>query len=142
MSLFYKRVTLVVADIDRSLKVYQDILGFTINYINESAYSYPVFKIPKEAKIRFAAMDSPTQERTLGFTEVKGCDLPKPRTPIMSASVIKVADLKGAIEKIQALGLETADPTTDSNDNFTFLEQSFIDFDGHLIVLYELLPNE
>jgi len=144
MSLLYKRVTLVIADIDRSLKIYRDILGFTVNMIKDSAedsYSYPVFKIPKSAKIRFAALDSPTQERTLGFTEVKGIELPKPTAPIMTASVIKVEDLKGVIEKVKALGLETTEPETDSNDNFTFLEQAFIDFDGHLIVLYEILPN-
>jgi len=144
MSLHYKRITLVVADLNRSLKVYQDILGFTINYLKDSAsdsYSYPVFKIPKQAKIRFATLDSPNQERTLGLTEVTGCALPKPSAPIMSASVIRVEDLRGIIEKIKSLGLETAEATTDSNENFTFLEQSFIDFDGHLIVLYEMLPN-
>jgi len=73
MSLLYKRVTLVVVDIERSLTIYQDILGFTINYIKDSAadsYSYPVFKIPKEAKIRFGVLDSPSQERTTGLTEI------------------------------------------------------------------------
>ncbi len=141
MSLFYKRVTLVVADMERSLKVYGDILGFKTNYIKDSAddsYSYPVFKIPKNAKIRFGAFDSPTQERTLGLTEVKGCELPKPSGVIMSASVIKVENLSTVIGKIKALGLETTELTTDSNDHFSFSEQAFIDFDGHLIVLYEI----
>ena len=144
MSLLYKRVTLVVADIERSLQVYRDILGFQINSLTDSSddsYSYPVFKIPKEAKIRFATLDSPSQERTLGLTEVKGCPLPAPQAPIMSASVIKVEKLSEVIEEIKALGLETTEPETDGNDQFTFLEQAFIDFDGHLIVLYEILPN-
>lgn len=144
MSLLYKRVTLVVADIERSLTIYRDILGFTINSIKaseEDSYSYPVFKIPKEAKISFATLDSPTQERTLGLTEVRGVELPKPKGIIMNASVIKVPDLSLVIKKIQALGLETTEPETDSNDHFTFLEQAFIDFDGHLIVLYEIQEN-
>lgn len=141
MSLLYKRVTLVVADIERSLSIYRDILGFRVNSIQDSAddsYSYPVFKIPKNAKIRFATLDSPTQERTIGFTEVKGYELPKPGGIIMTASVIKVADLHEVIGKIKALGLETTEVETDSNDHFTFIEQAFIDFDGHLIVLYEI----
>ncbi len=144
MSLLYKRITLVVADIERSLQVYRDILGFQINSLTDSdddSYSYPVFKIPKEARIRFATLDSPSQERTLGLTEVKGCPLPSPQAPIMSASVIKVEKLSKVIEEIQALGLETTEPETDGNDQFTFLEQAFIDFDGHLIVLYEILSN-
>jgi len=145
MSLLYKRITLIVADIERSLTIYRDILGFTINYIKDSAedsYSYPVFKIPKEAKIRFATLDSPSQERTLALTEVKGCKLPEPSTPIMSASVIKVENLAGIIEEIRALGLETTESETDSNEYFTFLEQAFIDFDGHLIVLYEMVASK
>jgi len=144
MSLLYKRVTLVVADIERSLTIYRDILGFTINSVKaseEDSYSYPVFKIPKEAKISFATLDSPTQERTLGLTEVRGVELPKPKGIIMNASVIKVPDLSLVIKKVQALGLETTEPETDSNDHFTFLEQAFIDFDGHLIVLYEIQEN-
>jgi len=109
MSTFYKRITLVVADIERSLKIYRDILGFTLN--------------------------------SLELTEVKGCDLPERNGIHMTASVIKVADLKVAISQIETLGLETTEPTTDSNDNFSFSEQAFVDFDGHLVVLYEIIEK-
>lgn len=141
MSLFYKRVTLVVADIERSLTIYRDILGFTLNSLKaseEDSYSYPVFRIPREAKISFATLDGPEQNRTIGLTEIKGVALPKPDGIRMTASVIKVQDLTGVIAKIQELGLETTEPETDSNETFTFLEQAFVDFDGHLIVLYEI----
>ena len=79
-----KRINLCVADMERSLKVYRDILGFTVNYMKDSAsdsYSYPVFMFPKEAKLRFATLDSPTQERTFALTEVRGIDLPKLPVP-------------------------------------------------------------
>lgn len=144
MPLFYKRITLVVADFDKSLTIYKDILGFTINYVQESApdsYSYPVFNIPKEAKIRFAALDSPDQQRTLGFTEVKGIPLPKQEGIYMHASVIQVDDLPQKIEQIKALGLSITEPKIDENEYAKFLEQSFVDFDGHLVVLYELLTD-
>lgn len=144
MSLFYKRVTLVVADIDRSLKIYQDILGFTLNSRDPSAedsYSYPVFRIPKHAKVAFATLDSPDQNRTIGFTEVKGCELPKNDGIHMTASVIKVADLDDCMRKLKALGLECTERETDGNDKFTFNEQAFVDFDGHLVVLYEIISN-
>lgn len=144
MSTFYKRVTLVVADLEQSLKIYRDILGFTVNSLEPSdddSYSYPVFRIPEHAKITFATLDGPEQNRTIGLTEVKGCELPKNDGIHMNASVIKVADLKVAMAQIEALGLETTEGTTDSNDNFTFSEQAFVDFDGHLIVLYEIMEN-
>lgn len=144
MSLFYKRVTLVVSDLERSLKIYRDILGFTVNSLqpsSEDSYSYPVFRIPKEAKITFATLDGPEQNRTIGLTEVKGCELPKNEGIHLTASVIKVGNLAETIQKIQALALEVTAPETDSNDHFTFNEQAFVDFDGHLIVLYEILQN-
>jgi len=142
MSLFYKRITLVVADIERSLTVYRDVLGFTLNSLkpsDEDSYSYPVFRIPREAQISFATLDGPEQVRTIGLTEVKGVPIPISKGIRMTASVIKVNDLVGVIAQIKELGLETTEPETDSNDEITFLEQAFIDFDGHLIVLYEII---
>ncbi len=144
MDPYYKRITLVVADIDKSLEVYRDILGFTLNYrkpSDDDSYSYPVFRIPREAKISFATLDGPEQNRTIGLTEVKGVPLPPSKGIRMTASVIKVSDLTGVISKIKALGLETTEPETDGNDEFTFNEQAFIDHDGHLIVLYEIIDN-
>ncbi len=144
MSLLYKRITLCVADLERSLKVYRDILGFKINYIKPSekdSFSYPVFNIPNEADINFATLDSPSQERTFALTEIKGVPLPKHEGIHMAASVIKVDDLIDVISQITALGLRTTDVKTDENEYATFIEQAFVDFDGHLIVLYQLMEK-
>ena len=144
MSVLYKRITLCVADLERSLKVYRDILGFTINYVQPSAkdsFSYPVFNIPNEADLNFATLDSPIQERTFALTEVKGVPLPKQEGIHMAASVIKVEDLENVISQIKALGLKTTDRKLDENEYAQFLEQAFVDFDGHLIVLYQMITN-
>ena len=138
----FKRSTLLVSDIDQSLTIYRDILGFTVHNISESSadsYSYPVFKIPEDATIRFCTLDSPDQVRTMALSEVKGIELPKQVTPHMNASVIRVKDLPTVMEKISALKLQHTQPRIDtSSDGFVFKEQSFIDFDGHLIVIYEM----
>lgn len=139
----FKRTTLLVQDIDRSLSIYRDILGFTVYSITESeedSYSYPVFKIPKEAKIRFATLNSPDQIRTMALTEVKGAELSKPQQPIMNASVIRVKDIEGIMQQIIDLGLEHTKLKIDESESAgLFKEQSFIDFDGHLIVVYEFI---
>jgi len=141
----FKRITLVVRDIEKSLKIYRDILGFTLESIKDSeadSYSYPVFNIPKEATIRFATLNSPDQIRTIGFTEVKGVDFPRNNGIIMTASVIRVKDIERTMGKIIELGLEhTALKIDESESSGQFKEQSFIDFDGHLIVVYELLSS-
>ena len=144
MSLEYKRNTLVVSDYKKSLKIYRDILGFSVNYINIStadSYSYPVFNIPPEATATFVALDSPTQERTFALTEIQGIKLPKQTGPRMSVSVIKVDDLTSTITKLKVLGLETLGIRKDTTDGQSYNEQAFVDFDGHLILLYQLMEK-
>jgi len=143
----FKRITLVVADMDRSLEIYHDILGFQLDGIMESSgesYSYPVFRIDPEAKIRFATLSAgPDQIRTMALTEIKGMDLPKPGIPFMTATVIRVGDLDGTFKRLEELGLETVEGTVaERPGEFRFKERAFVDFDGHLIVLYQMLPLE
>ncbi|MBL8643028.1 MAG: VOC family protein [Rhodospirillaceae bacterium] len=139
-----KRINLCVADMERSLRIYRDILGFTVSELKESlptSYSYPVFEFPKEAKLRFATLDTPTQQRTMALTEVTGVTLPRPPLPHMSATVINCDDLDGVIPKIRALGLKVVpeQPLPGPDGKPKGRETAFVDYDGHLIVLYKLL---
>ena len=139
----FKRINLCVSDLDRSLTVYRDILGFTVDYQKDSkedSYSYPVFTFPKEAKLRFATLNSETQERTFALTEVKGIDLPPMPVPRMVAAVINCPAFDEVIEKVRAAGLTVVDPQVLPAPDGTpkGREGAFIDPDGHLIVLYVL----
>jgi catechol 2,3-dioxygenase-like lactoylglutathione lyase family enzyme len=88
-----KRVNLLVRDIERSLAIYRDILGFRIFQCSDSSpqsYSYPVFRIPAAAKLHFCTLDSTTEVRALALTQVTGVELP-PHPPLhLSAPVIRV----------------------------------------------------
>ncbi len=139
----YKRVNLVVADLDRSLTIYQDILGFLPGNISNSpldSFSYPVFNFPPQARMRYTYLGEPGENRVLGLTEVKNVTLPRPTSsPHMTASVLGVTDLPGKITRLKALGLEVTASKTTGGSEFRFMEQAFTDYDGHLIVLYEIL---
>lgn len=139
----FKRVNLVVADIDRSLKIYSDILGFRVDTISEGSsdsYSYPIFKFPKKAKLKFASLSGGDEQvRTFGLTEVKGMELEPIALPHRTATVIRVRDIKAVIAAIKALGLQTVRPHSDTTpEGVSFTEQAFYDYDGYLILLYEL----
>jgi len=140
-----KRSNLVVADLDRSLKVYRDILGLSAakpSVSGPDSYSYPVFNIPKGTAMRTITLSEPGEQRVLALTELKGISLPKPTSaPYMSTVVIGINDLPGAFRKIKALGLTVTEPKIADGVDFDFIEQAFVDFDGHLIVCYEILPN-
>ena len=139
-----KRINLCVADMERSLKVYRDILGFTVNHLKDSAsdsYSYPVFMFPQEAKLRFATLDSPTHERTLALTEVRGITLPKMPIPHMTAVVLNCVNFDEVVTKAKAMGLKVVpeQPLPDLDGKPKGRETAFVDPDGHLVVLYKML---
>lgn len=139
-----KRPNLLVADIDRSLAIYRDILGLLPSNISDSSFdsfSYPVFNIPKEARMRYTYLGEPGESRVFGLTEVRNIDLPKPASePYMSTVVIGISDLPGKFEKLKAMGLKVTESKIAGGSEFRFIEQAFVDPDGHLIVCYEALP--
>jgi len=79
--------------------------------------------------------------RTFALTEVTGIELPKPSIPLMNAAVINVDNIDKIMTEIKALGLEITVSKIAKGEDFTFKEQAFIDYDGHLIVLYQILSN-
>lgn len=138
-----KRPNLLVADLDRSLEIYRDILGFEASSIGTSgldSYSYPVFNIPREGRMRYTYLGESMEDRVFGLTEVKNVDLPRPADrPYMSTVVIGVTGLDAIMERLDALGLEMTEPKTTGGTEFTFTEVAFVDPDGHMIVLYEVV---
>ncbi|MCX6550070.1 MAG: VOC family protein [Acidobacteria bacterium] len=137
-----KRPNLVVSDMDRALRVYRDILAFKVFALDASgpeSYSYPVFKFPKEAKLRMATLSTETGVRILALTEMKGAPLPPKPVPHRDAVVIEVKGIEQVMEKVKAEGLSIVPPKLSKTpEGLTFIEQAFEDHDGHLIVLYEI----
>ncbi len=137
-----KRPNLVVTDLDRALKIYRDILGFKVFAISESSatsYSYPVFGFPKTGKLRMATLNTDEDVRILALTELTGTPLPPKTTPHRSAIVIEVKGIEGITAKLKAAGLHVVPATTSKTpEGATFIEQGFEDYDGHLVVLYEM----
>ncbi len=140
----FQRSNLIVRDLDRSLEIYRDILGFTIDYQKVSeptSYSYTVFGIPTHAKLRFCALSAPGQLRTLALTEVKGVDLPDaPTTPRLGAMVLRVDAMDAALAAFHARGdmLMHPEQVLHTQDGRTGREIGVVDPDGHLLVLYTI----
>jgi catechol 2,3-dioxygenase-like lactoylglutathione lyase family enzyme len=137
-----KRVNLLVRDLDRSLSIYADILGFRVSGVSEStpqSYSYVVFDLPAEARLRFATLDSSTEVRALALTEVKGAALPEARAVPFAAAVIRVSGLDSQLARLKAAGLRVVEPRrSQTPEGRTFTEAAFTDPDGHIVVLYQL----
>lgn len=122
--------------------MYRDILGFKVFSLDAStteSYSYPVFRFPKTARLRMAMLSTETGVRVLALTEPKGVALPPVPDPRRDALVIEVRGIEQLAARLKAEGLTVLPPTTSKTpEGKTFIEQGFDDYDGHLIVLYEM----
>lgn len=139
----FKRPALVVSDLDRSLTLYRDILGFEPNAIRETpagSFSYTAFRIPEHAKQRFVTLNSRLEMRVMAILEVKGIDLPSPpQNPFTVAHTIEVLDVESDMAKVIQAGHEVTESVIAAGEGYRYKEQALIDHDGHLVVLYELL---
>ncbi|MEO1591632.1 MAG: hypothetical protein AAFU71_10105, partial [Cyanobacteria bacterium J06632_22] len=85
---------------------------------------------------------SDREERALALTEVKGTALRPPVPPFRGATVIQVASVPPLLSAIATLGLKILPPSHfTAPPNLTFTEQGIYDFDGHLLVLYDVQPD-
>ena len=137
-----KRVNLLVRDMQRSLAIYRDVLGFRVFQCADSSpqsFSYPVFRIPPQAKLHFCTLDSSTEVRALALTQVTGIELPAHPPLHLSAPVIRIQKFDEVIAKLKAAGLDVVEPRRSKTaEGHEFTELAFTDPDGHLVVLYQL----
>ncbi len=140
-----QRLNLVVSDMDRALQLYRDVLGFQLYRLvahKEGSYAYELFQIDKKAQLREAMLSSPTQQRVLGLTEVRGVPLPPASAPSSQALVMQVKDLSKVIAEVQKLGLKVFSlDTLRTVDDRVIQEQGFIDWNGHLILVYSYVDG-
>ena len=141
-----KRPCLIVSNLQRSLKLYQDILGFELIYQNQASpgsYLYHVFGLPSEAEVTFAAFNTQHEPRALALVEVKAFLLPARPMPYSCALVIQVSSLESRIAEIRQLGLAVVEPNRFKTEhNLSFIEQALSDFDGNRIMLYQQVDDQ
>ena len=140
----FKRGNLVVSDLERAYKIWIDLFGMEIDTVNTQdadSLAYDLFNVPKTARTRFATLNAgPEQPRTLGIYEVTGVPL-EAQDGIRPGSV--VINANGRLDAIRAalpgMGLSMLrEKTLVTVGQQVGIETGFYDWDGNLIVLYEL----
>lgn len=139
----FQRGNFVVADLERALTLYRDVLGFEVAYRkghNPESYSIPVFNIPQGAELGFCTLSTQDQVRVMALTEIKGVPLPPVPAPRRSAIVLDVANPDAIMEGARALGLTVhPEEQLNTNDGRVGREIGIVDFDDNLIVIYTIL---
>lgn len=139
----FKRQLYVVSDMERALRLWTGPLGMTTTGITNSqptSYSYDVFNIPREARLRFATLSAgPFQERTFALLEVTGVPVPR-QTGIRPTGA--VINANGKLDAIIAWATAEGLPVIPARElrsatHGVGTEQAFLDWDGNVIVLYQ-----
>ena len=141
--MFVKRPALVVDNLERSLEVYRDILGFKVQFVKASgadSYSYDVFNIPRHIPLRFSTLTADGPEvSVLGLIEAPGArtDLDKDSVRYHSV-VVNIDELDRAVARLKQRADVTLLPefALTTQDGRTGREVAMIDPDGHAILLY------
>lgn len=136
-----RRGTLLVADMEKSLAFWVGVLGFVVHSDSVSgptSYSYPVFRIPQSARIRFVTLTDRREHRMMAIEEVRGAPLPPKADPRRVAMVIEVASVPATLQKARAMGLPIVEPVPLKGAQGPIgLEAAIDDPDGHLVVIYD-----
>lgn len=140
---YLQRPCFRVQDIDRSLTIYRDLLGFTVEYVmvdDPDTYIREVFPIPEGIETRFATLSTPTQVRSLAMVEAKGIEVNP--SPASSTVVIKVPSVDKTMAAAAEMGLRCAhiiEVGPNDGPGQGRKEAVFFDFDNNPVVVFELL---
>jgi len=136
----FQRANFIVADIEKALTFYRDVLGFEVTFMkghNPDSYSFPVFEIPEGAEIGFCILSAPDQPRVMALSEVKKVDLKPVPSPRRSAIVLEAADPDAVMAGARALGLKVYEEgELVTHDGRVGREIGIVDFDDNLVVIY------
>jgi catechol 2,3-dioxygenase-like lactoylglutathione lyase family enzyme len=138
----FQRANYVVSNLERALEFYVGVLGLTLDFVKASektSYSYPVFDIPKEAKIRFAVLSAPNQPRVMALTEITNCELIEVSHPRRAAIVLETTDVDAVAKRAKDAGFEVCkEGELTTFDGRIGRELGIIDADDNLTVIYSL----
>ncbi len=138
----FQRANFVVRNLERSYRFYCDVLGMSLTFEKDSepdSYSYPVFGIDPQHKMRFAILSTPSQPRVMALTEVQDEHLGQSSLPRRSAIVLDIADIDGVVAAAKKLGLTVYhEDALETHDGRLGREVGIVDEDGNLVVIYNL----
>lgn len=141
----FQRANFIVKDIEQSLKLYRDVLGFELAFVKDSpddSYSYPVFEIDEQHKMRFAVLNTADQVRVMALTEVPA-DLEPVPNPRRAAIVLEVGDVDAVCEDARSAGCHVyEEEELHTHDGRVGREVGIVDFDGNLVVIYKIPASQ
>lgn len=138
----FQRANFLVADIERSLTFYRDVLGFDVVFVKDSepdSYSFDVFDIERGPAMRFAVLRTDEQPNVMALTEIAGLP-PVTDGPRRSGIILEIPEFDRVVDQSKSLGLKVYhEDKLITKDGREGREIGIVDFDGNLVVIYIIL---
>lgn len=140
---YVHRSNFLVADLDRALLLYRDILGFKVDVmmpVKPDSFMYDIFNVDRAGKMRIAFLSSPDHRfGAIGMTEIKGVELPSVKGPYPSVLIVEV---KGRFESLYEK-MRAAKPALKVGRVYELTNPSrrefpVTDYDGNRIIIMQL----
>jgi catechol 2,3-dioxygenase-like lactoylglutathione lyase family enzyme len=140
---YVHRSNFLVADLDRELTLYRDILGLKVDVlmpVKSDSFMYDVFNVDHKGSMRIAFLSSPDKRfGAIGFTEVKGVELPRHKGPYPSVLIIEI---QGRFESVHEKA-KAANPKLEVSKVYELTNPSrreflITDYDGNRIIVMQL----
>jgi len=143
----FQRANFVVSDLEQALTLYRDILGMHVEFTKDSpadSYSYDVFGIAASVPLGFAVLGTQSQPRVMALTETRGVALSVPELPRRAAIVLHVDNIDSIVQACGDAGLTVyREDRLETNDGRIGREFGILDYDGNLVVIYNIpTPTE
>lgn len=138
-----KRVPIVVSDMERSLKVYRDILKLTVesdNLMTPNAHDERVFNVPPGGLSRSVKFNlGPDQVRAIGLFEIKSYRGRSAEEIHDHGVVFRTTRIDDIYAQVKAGGYRVVDfVDLKTNAGEMGRELTFLDPDGHLVLVYQI----
>ena len=136
----FRRWSPIVANVDETIYLYTEILGFTLSSLTvdePDSYVFEVFNIPRDTKTRHATFDRGEQKRVLSVVEVPGVKSPSEPGDVRMSAVLLNADghFDEIVAKLRAQNYQVLTPHRLGQSG---IEIGFIDRDGHVYAMYQI----
>ena len=136
------RPNILVADMERALSVYRDILGFRVNFLLDALDVAPeMFGLPRDTPMQMAFLsEGQGAFGSLAISAAPGIERPPARAPYPFNIIIELQEgrLDPILEQLRAAGLDVGTAYALKQPDRT--DCTFTDYDGHRITLFELHP--
>lgn len=137
------RPNILVGDLERSLRLYRDVLGFRVDFeLDALDVATEMFGLPRDTPMRMAFIsEGKGAFGSLALSEAKGVSIPRNAAPYPFCVIIEVREgrLQPILAEVRELGLEVGQAFELDQPKRT--DVTITDPDGHRIVLFELHPK-